>query len=887
MEAKKQHQIVPTRILPRLVMVGIVFTACLIANRSYGAGEIDYIITTPYDPVQPGETVEYDITVHNLTTFSQPVKLDWVVPKYLQNGAIGEGDPQSHDFGNLPAGQSVTFQWRISVVDTDSVPDGAPITLVVDDLARGAEAQRTIIVRDLPALSVRLSTENASVAPGANFTYTLAAANLSGGSLTGAMLSLPVPAGATFVSADNDGKVSGGVVTWDLGTLEAGANQQVHVTFEVGSGSTALGTLEAMLKDSSGHLAQSSDFRVIIAAPVFQYTVTAVPDPVKPGEPLEFDITVHNLTTSSQSVKLDWSVPQYLQNGAIGEGDAQSHDFGTLPAGQSVTFQWRIGVVGTDSVPEGASINLHLFDLARGASVSRTVVVRDLPKLGLALSTENASVAPGANFTYTLAASNISGGSLPGAVLSLPVPAGATFVSADNDGKASGGVVTWSLGTLGPGGNEQVHVTFKAPAAGTPLGSLNGMLTDTAGDIARASDTRVIIAVPVFQYTVTAVPDPVKPGQPLEFDITVHNLTTSSQSVRLDWSVPQYLQNGAIGEGDAQLHDFGTLTAGQSVTFQWDIDVLDANSVPEGASITLHVFDLARGASVSRTVVVQSAPSPTPTPTVTPTPTPTPPPRHFGNISTRLSVGTGDKVLIGGFIVTGTQSKKVIVRGIGPSLTAFGLTGVLANPFLELHDSTGATIASNDDWINSPDKQAIIDSGLDPTNDKEPVILMTLSPGSPGSPGQYTAILSGVNASTGVALVEVYDLDPAVDSKLANISTRGFVQTIDNVMIGGLIILSDNPTKIILRAIGPSLPLPGLLADPTLELHNGDGDVIFSNDNWRSDQEAGIIATGLQPTKDKESAIVATLASGMYTAIVRGVNDTTGIALVEVYDLQE
>jgi hypothetical protein len=138
-----------------------------------------------------------------------------------------------------------------------------------------------------------------------------------------------------------------------------------------------------------------------------------------------------------------------------------------------------------------------------------------------------------------------------------------------------------------------------------------------------------------------------------------------------------------------------------------------------------------------------------------------------------------------------------------------------------------------------------------------------------------------------VALVEVYDLDPAVDSKLANISTRGFVQTIDNVMIGGLIILSDNPTKIILRAIGPSLPLPGLLADPTLELHNGDGDVIFSNDNWRSDQEAGIIATGLQPTKDKESAIVATLASGMYTAIVRGVNDTTGIALVEVYDLQE
>jgi hypothetical protein len=147
-----------------------------------------------------------------------------------------------------------------------------------------------------------------------------------------------------------------------------------------------------------------------------------------------------------------------------------------------------------------------------------------------------------------------------------------------------------------------------------------------------------------------------------------------------------------------------------------------------------------------------------------------------------------------------------------------------------------------------------------------------------------------LNATTGVALVEVYDLDPAVDSKLANISTRGFVQTGDNVMIGGLIILSENPTKIILRAIGPSLtPLgvTGALVDPILELHNSDGDVIFSNDNWRSDQEADIIATGLQPTKDKESAIVATLDPGAYTAIVRGLNETTGVALIEVYDLQE
>ena len=250
---------------------------------------------------------------------------------------------------------------------------------------------------------------------------------------------------------------------------------------------------------------------------------------------------------------------------------------------------------------------------------------------------------------------------------------------------------------------------------------------------------------------------------------------------------------------------------------------------------------------------------------------------NLGNISTRLSVGTGDNVLIGGFIVTGTQGKKVIVRGIGPSLP---ITGVLADPLLELHDSTGATIASNDNWVDSPNKQAIIDSTIPPTDDKEPAILMTLDPGA------YTAIVRGVNDTTGIALIEVYDLASAVDSKLANISTRGFVQTGDDVMIGGLIIFSDSARNVIIRAIGPSLPLGGALVDPSLELHNGDGDLINSNDNWRSDQEADIMATGiLQPTQDKESAIVATLDPGLYTAIVRGVNNTTGVALVEVYDL--
>ena len=249
---------------------------------------------------------------------------------------------------------------------------------------------------------------------------------------------------------------------------------------------------------------------------------------------------------------------------------------------------------------------------------------------------------------------------------------------------------------------------------------------------------------------------------------------------------------------------------------------------------------------------------------------------NLGNISTRLSVGTGDNVLIGGFIVTGTQAKKVIVRGIGPSLP---ITGVLADPLLELHDSTGAIIASNDNWVDSPNKQAIIDSTIPPTNDKEPAILMTWIPGLHSDcPGSERYHRDCANRSLRSRL--------GIDSKLANISTRGFVQTGDDVMIGGLIIFSDTARNVIVRAIGPSLPLSGALADPNLELHNGDGDLINANDNWRSDQEADIMATGLQPTQDKESAIVATLDPGLYTAIVRGVNNTTGVALVEVYDLQ-
>jgi hypothetical protein len=257
-------------------------------------------------------------------------------------------------------------------------------------------------------------------------------------------------------------------------------------------------------------------------------------------------------------------------------------------------------------------------------------------------------------------------------------------------------------------------------------------------------------------------------------------------------------------------------------------------------------------------------------------------PAQLGNISTRAFVQTGDNVMIGGFIITGTGQKRLILRAIGPSLLNNGITNPLQNPTLELHDHTGAVIASNDNWMDAPNQQEIIDSGLAPSNNLESAILTSLSPGN------YTAIVRGINNGTGIGLVEAYDLDPTAGSKLGNISTRALVQTGDNVMIGGFIITGSGQKSVIVRAIGPSLTQQGItnpLLDPTLELHNGNGAVIAFDDNWRDSQEAEIQATGLAPGDDRESAIVRTLAPGNYTAIVRGKNNTIGVALIEVYDL--
>jgi len=257
-------------------------------------------------------------------------------------------------------------------------------------------------------------------------------------------------------------------------------------------------------------------------------------------------------------------------------------------------------------------------------------------------------------------------------------------------------------------------------------------------------------------------------------------------------------------------------------------------------------------------------------------------------------------VVIGGFIVQGTEAKRVIIRAIGPELTQYGVPNVLANPTLELHDGTGALIASNDNWqhtiigriITAGQVAAIQNSGHAPTAPGESAIIAELPAGS------YTAIVRGIGDTTGVALAEVYDLSTDSNSTLGNLSTRSFVQTGDNVMIGGFIVQGTASKRVIVRAIGPELTrygVPNAMANPTLELHDSTGALIATNDNWRTTIIGGIITTnqvreitasGLAPADGRESAIIAELPTGNYTAILRGVNDTTGVALIEVYDLQ-
>jgi spore coat protein A, manganese oxidase len=281
-------------------------------------------------------------------------------------------------------------------------------------------------------------------------------------------------------------------------------------------------------------------------------------------------------------------------------------------------------------------------------------------------------------------------------------------------------------------------------------------------------------------------------------------------------------------------------------------------------------------------VVAPATPAPTPSPTPTATPVVVPAAPTL-NIATRGNVLGGNNNLIAGFIVTGTESKRVVLRAIGPTLSTVGVSGTLTDPTLRLFNSSNAEIANNDNWQSDPGANEIQNAGLAPKFESESATVQTLSPGS------YTVIVGGQNNSTGIAVVEAYDIGQSANSTLANISTRGTIGVSDQVLIGGFIIGGSGNAKVIVRAIGPSLApfgVDGALGDPALTVYDKDGSPVITNDNWQDDPDmAAIQSYNLGPSSPKESATFLQLAPSNYTAIVRGVSGGTGIGLVEIYNI--
>lgn len=257
---------------------------------------------------------------------------------------------------------------------------------------------------------------------------------------------------------------------------------------------------------------------------------------------------------------------------------------------------------------------------------------------------------------------------------------------------------------------------------------------------------------------------------------------------------------------------------------------------------------------------------------------PAPQPARLLNVSARALIGQGENALIGGFILTGSMDKTTVMRALGPSLP---VSNKMPNPRLQVFNQSGTMIDFNNDWVNSPDKQGILDSTLEPSNDLEAASVKTLAPGA------YTVVVYGQTANDfGVGTAEIFDINPESTAQLANISARGLTQPGNNVLIGGFITGGTNNLSVIVRALGPSLNLTGALADPTLELRNANGDLLAANDSWRSNQEAEIIASTVPPTRDEEAAIVQSLTPGAYTAILRGARNTSGVAAIEIYALE-
>jgi hypothetical protein len=619
--AKTASRQTPWMIDARRVMLSLFLLALglALAGTSAAAPAVSYALTTTTDPVRPGQVVQFKVTVSNLTTASQYVTLSYHVPNFTVYGSYPAGTALGYTVGYVDAGASQSFNLDFTVLSgAQAPPNSSAITLALSDSTRSLSVSRTVTVKSSPVGALDLSTQQGTVAPGGSFTYTLAYHNTGSSTLSGSQLSLPVPVGASFVSADGGGLLgTDGVVRWTLSTLAAGGTGQVNVNLKA---STTTGARPALLvqlawKDSGGQiLAQASDAKAIYAVPALSYALTTITDPDKAGQVVQFKVTVSNLTTASQYVSFSYHVPNFTAYSSYPAGTALSYTVGYVAEGASQSFNLDFTVLsGAQAPPNGSLITLLMSDAARSASVSRTVTVKTTPVGALDLSTQQGTVAPGGSFTYTLAYHNAGASTLSGSQLSLPVPVGASFVSANGGGLlGTDGVVRWTLSTLAAGGTGEVNVNLKASttSGARPALLVQSAWKDSGGQIlAQASDAKAIYAVPALSYALTTTTDPDKAGQVVQFKVTVSNLTTASQYVSLSYHVPNFTVYSSYPAGTALSYTVGYVAAGASQSFNLDFTVLSgAQAPPNGSLITLLMSDAARSASVSRTVTVKSTP---------------------------------------------------------------------------------------------------------------------------------------------------------------------------------------------------------------------------------------------------------------------------------------
>jgi hypothetical protein len=491
------------------------------------------------------------------------------------------------------------------------------------------------------------------------------------------------------------------------------------------------------------------------------------------------------------------------------------------------------------------------------------------------------TVIVGQPLTFTATVSNPAG--------TGPVPSGTvTFQDLTYQGISA---VTTTLGTVSLDANGVAAITTSSLTAGSGfLG--NHLITATYSGDANFSTGSARLMQKVHgsatSTTLTSSPNPSNNGQTVTFTATV--APVPNQTTKPSGMVT--FQEGSVVLGQVPLNSAGVCSF--------------STSGLAGGSHTVTAYyqsDTAFASSNGGTTQTVGPLTPTPTPGVTPTPTPGPtatpsgtpgptatpsgtpgPASQAVNLSTRMRVQTGDNVGIGGFIITGSVTKHLLIRAIGPSLSQFGVSNPLADPVLELHGPGTFVTLNNDNWQDDPVQKALIEAtGLQPTNALEAAIEVRLDPGN------YSAVVSGKNNTVGVGLVEVFDLDALAASRLGNISTRAFVSTGNDIVIAGFILGNQTGMgRIILRGIGPSLA-PGVtnpLANPTLELRDNNGSLVRANNDWQDDpaQAAELTSAALAPTNNLESGIAATLPPGMYTALLAGLNNGTGIGLVEVYD---